>query len=240
MSCDAAALWKWLKSLTSLYTLICYLLVGAISYHHLEGWSYADSTYFLVVTMTTVGFGDFCPESPEGRLFTCVYALLGITVVFHTLSPVVDFFLKRIDMVEKWAFTRLEQMGMVQRGADVTSVEELAAASSRINYCRQYMLALMGPLIVLIFGVISTAALEQLSWIDALYLTIITMTTIGYGDLTPSTTLTKIGTALFLPVAVVSLANGITRLTMTHLRRKIREIDQGKVTTSNRLGASLR
>ena len=41
-------------------------------------------------TSTTVGFGDICPESAAGKLFTCAYALVGMTLIVSSLSPLVD------------------------------------------------------------------------------------------------------------------------------------------------------
>ena len=44
-------------------------------YGQLEGWDAPDTVYFSsVVTSTSVGFGNLCPETPAGRLFTCLYA----------------------------------------------------------------------------------------------------------------------------------------------------------------------
>ena len=37
-----------------------------------------DSFYFSVVTLATVGYGDFTPQTDAGKLFTAVYVLVGI------------------------------------------------------------------------------------------------------------------------------------------------------------------
>ena len=34
-------------------------LFPAIMFHFYEGWSYFDSIYFTIITLTTIGFGDF-------------------------------------------------------------------------------------------------------------------------------------------------------------------------------------
>jgi len=111
----------------------------------------------------------------------------------------------------------------------MSSVEALSGGAANVNYCRHYCLALIGPLFVMIVGVILARTLEAHSWVDSIYWTIVTMTTIGYGDITPHTDAMKVATVIFVPVAVVSLANGITRVQMTNLRRKIRETDQAKI-----------
>jgi hypothetical protein len=57
------------------------LLIGTVVYHWLEGWNYLDSLYFCVITLATVGYGDFHPTTPEARLFTIVYVINGIGIL---------------------------------------------------------------------------------------------------------------------------------------------------------------
>ena len=57
------------------------LLGGVLAYHWLEGWSYLDALYFCVVSLATVGYGDFTPTTPIGRLFTIFYLINGIAIL---------------------------------------------------------------------------------------------------------------------------------------------------------------
>ena len=45
-----------------------------MAYSYLEDWSPLDTAYFLTVEATTVGYGDFCPETVLGKLFTTMCA----------------------------------------------------------------------------------------------------------------------------------------------------------------------
>jgi len=56
------------------------LLIGTVFYVRAEGWSVLDALYFCVVTLATVGYGDFAPRTPIGKLFTIVYILIGAGV----------------------------------------------------------------------------------------------------------------------------------------------------------------
>lgn len=57
------------------------LLSGTLFYHYFEGWSYIDSIYFCVITLATVGYGDFHPVTDIGKIFTIIYIFLGIGVI---------------------------------------------------------------------------------------------------------------------------------------------------------------
>lgn len=71
-----------------LITTILIVLTGSIFYHFVEGWSYIDSLYFSVVTLTTIGYGDFSPQTDAGKIFTIVYILTGIGMILSFINTV--------------------------------------------------------------------------------------------------------------------------------------------------------
>ena len=72
-------------ALTSIFTLIG---IGTISFKIIEDWTWIQSFYFSVTTLTTVGFGDLHPTSDGSRLFTAIYILIGVTIVFGSLGVI--------------------------------------------------------------------------------------------------------------------------------------------------------
>ena len=70
----------------ALLYVLAYHAVGILVYGHLEDWGPLDTSYFLTVTATTVGYGDLTPSSDAGKAFTVVYALLGVFLVFDVLT----------------------------------------------------------------------------------------------------------------------------------------------------------
>ncbi|KYG37989.1 transporter [Bacillus gaemokensis] len=53
------------------------------SFHStVEGLRIIDALYFSVVTLTTVGYGDFSPQTDFGKIFTIFYICIGIGLVF--------------------------------------------------------------------------------------------------------------------------------------------------------------
>ena len=57
------------------------LLLGTLVYHWIEGWNLLDSLYFCVISLATIGFGDFTPTTQFGRAFTIVYVINGIVIL---------------------------------------------------------------------------------------------------------------------------------------------------------------
>ncbi|MEL6590165.1 MAG: potassium channel family protein [Bacteroidota bacterium] len=69
-------------------TLLGWIGVGTILFHRLESWTYIQSFYFSVVTVTTVGYGDLSPSSDISRLFTAIYILIGVSIGIVTLGVI--------------------------------------------------------------------------------------------------------------------------------------------------------
>lgn len=62
------------------------IVAGAVGFRLLEGFSWLDSFYTSVQTVTTVGFGDLTPISRGGRLFAIVLMITGAGTVLYSLS----------------------------------------------------------------------------------------------------------------------------------------------------------
>jgi len=64
------------------------LATGTVFYHGLEKWGWLDSFYFSVTTLTTVGYGDFSPQTTGGKIFTIVYIFMGVGVILGFINAV--------------------------------------------------------------------------------------------------------------------------------------------------------
>lgn len=68
-------------------TLIA-IVSGTGFYAIVEGMRLVDALYFSVATLTTVGYGDFTPETDAGKLFTVAYVLAGVGILLSFITAV--------------------------------------------------------------------------------------------------------------------------------------------------------
>jgi potassium channel subfamily K, other eukaryote len=67
---------------TALLAVGAYLAVGVLAYHvWLEKWPIVDALYFSCVCFSTVGYGDLCPTTAMGKVFTCLFGFSGIALL---------------------------------------------------------------------------------------------------------------------------------------------------------------
>jgi voltage-gated potassium channel len=84
---------------------------------------------------------------------------------------------------------------------------------------RHKIFSLLAVVFVLLIGSsIMYSHLEGWSFIDSLYFSTVTMTTIGYGDLTPSTPTSKLFTIFFVLSGVAVMLYTLSTLGMYYLR----------------------
>jgi len=72
--------------ITSLIVFLLIVSLGAYAYHTVEGWNRLDSVYFVVVTITTIGYGDLVPQTNTGKVFTMFFSFFGIAMALYFLS----------------------------------------------------------------------------------------------------------------------------------------------------------
>lgn len=88
--------------------LLGFIVVGTFVYHYTEGWSWMDSYYFAVMTLSTVGYGDFNPKTTFSKIFTILYVLGGLGILLNFVT----------------VFYEYREMGMKRVSKKVTDAEK--------------------------------------------------------------------------------------------------------------------
>lgn len=66
------------------------LAMGTVGYHVVEDWGWFDSFYMALTSLTTVGYQELYPLTNNGRIFTSVLLIVGVTVVFASIGIMGD------------------------------------------------------------------------------------------------------------------------------------------------------
>ena len=78
------SIWAGLKDreFRALFIWVVLVIVGGtLFYMRVEHWRMLDALYFTIITLTTVGYGDFAPQTDTGKIFTMVYIFVGISLI---------------------------------------------------------------------------------------------------------------------------------------------------------------
>ncbi len=65
---------------------LCVIATGVVGFAMFEGWSFLDSFFMTVITITTVGYSEIHPLSTAGREFTIFLIVAGLATIFYTTT----------------------------------------------------------------------------------------------------------------------------------------------------------
>ncbi|UCD08015.1 MAG: potassium channel protein [Dehalococcoidales bacterium] len=71
--------------------LVATIAIGTIGYEIIEGWSFLDSIYMTITTITTVGYREVHPLSDGGRIFSIFLILGGMGGAFYALTGIITY-----------------------------------------------------------------------------------------------------------------------------------------------------
>jgi voltage-gated potassium channel len=86
------------KTSDRLYALVliaCVIVVGTLGFAYFEGWSLFQALYTTIITVTTVGYGDFTPQTQSGQIFAIFFTLSAIGIASYAFSTMAAFVINR-------------------------------------------------------------------------------------------------------------------------------------------------
>ena len=94
------------KYVTSGLALIMILFIyGIVGSHFIMGLNLIDSIYYAVVTMTTVGYGDYFPHTGIQKIFATTLALAGVALLAYVFNILLTAFQEQMSRYSKGART---------------------------------------------------------------------------------------------------------------------------------------
>ena len=140
-----------------------------------------DAVYYVIVTISTVGYGDFSPTKPGTRAVALIMIFSGTIFIFPLLSAGVAYL---SDHVTKWGRDMLGRLFPLKHvDVDGDGQSDYAVPQHYAAYYFQNLLPsfALNLLVQLTFSLIFVAV-SDVDFGTATYHCMVTATTVGYGD----------------------------------------------------------
>ncbi|OMO64104.1 hypothetical protein CCACVL1_22035 [Corchorus capsularis] len=210
----------------AIFLLSIYLLLGVGIYSFnrdefsgIETHPVVDALYFCIVTMCTIGYGDIAPLTPATKIFACVFVLVGFGFIDILLSGVVNYVL---DLQENMILTGI-QMEKSREGFSARNyIVDVEKGRMRIRL--KVGLALGVVVLCIGVGALMLCFLENLDWIDSVYLSVMSVTTVGYGDRAFKTLPGRLFAGVWLLISTLAVARAFLYLAEARVDKRHRRI----------------
>ncbi|XP_068336814.1 two-pore potassium channel 3-like [Pyrus communis] len=195
-----------------------------------------DALYFIVVTLCTIGYGDIVPDTTGTKLFTCFFILVGFGFIDILLNGLVVYICDRqesvlLSTIDETKFNHMIQTYMIDK------------EKGRMRIRIKVGLALGVVIGCIAIGTIAVHFLEKISWVDSFYLSVTSVTTVGYGDFGFQTIAGRCFAIIWLLVSTLAVARAFLYLTELRIDKRNRRIAkwvlQKEITLRDLLAADL-
>lgn len=194
------------KSLTKVLLFLgTYCFIACLVFAPLEGWPWGDCVYFAIVTLTTVGYGDFSPKRTDSRIILMILVLTALIVVATSIGEFLEQLVTAEIKNEKTRKLLRLKHDNIEVG--IFDKDNLSRA-----WIWKLMMNILGIAVLLGTTALSSTLLMGQPWIDALYFSFVTLTTIGYGDVVPQHGGSKIVVSIICLVGVPAFAMCLGRV----------------------------
>ncbi|KAG2330930.1 hypothetical protein Bca52824_002110 [Brassica carinata] len=210
----------------AIFLLIVYLTLGVSIYsfnrdHYsgIETHPVVDALYFCIVTMCTIGYGDIAPLTPWTKIFAVVFVLFGFGFLDILLSGVVNYVL---DLQESMILTGI-QMGSSRSQHRFSAKDYIIDfEKGRMRIRMKVFLALCVVVLCIGVGALVLHFVEELDLVDSVYLSVMSVTTVGYGDRAFKTLQGRLFAAAWLLVSTLAVARAFLYLAEARIDRRHR------------------
>lgn len=98
---------KSLNVVTLIVTLFGVVAAGTVFFRLVEGWSWIDSYFFTVVTISTVGYGQLVPATVLGKIGTTVFIFFGLGIFAVAIQQFGLYAMRKREEHTEWLIGRL-------------------------------------------------------------------------------------------------------------------------------------
>ncbi|XP_028753156.1 two-pore potassium channel 3-like [Neltuma alba] len=196
--------------------LVIYLSLGVVIYslnrHNFTGSEtnpVVDALYYCVVTMCTIGYGDITPTSTATKLFSILFSLVGFGFIDILLCGMV---IHVLDLQESHLLKTMKRSYVID------------AKKGRMRIRMKVALALLVVVLCIGVGVCVMHYVEKLTWVDSFYLSVMSVTTVGYGDQAFKSFSGRIFAAIWLLLSTLAVARAFLYLAEARVDKRNRRM----------------
>ncbi|RDX63336.1 Two-pore potassium channel 3, partial [Mucuna pruriens] len=195
-----------------------------------------DAVYFTMVTLCTIGYGDIVPDSTFTKIFTCGFILVGFGFVGFLLNALVAYV---CDTQEAFLLSMMDE----NRYKKILRTYMVDEEKGRMRIRTKVCLALTVVIVCIAIGTVTLHSVEHLNWDDSIYLSITSVTTVGYGDYSIRTVTGRCFAIIWLLVSTLAVTRAFIYLTEYSIHKRNRKMAkwvlQKKITLSDLAAADL-
>lgn len=211
----------------SFVLLLVYLLFGVLIYSFnrddfvaKETHPVVDALYFCIVTMCTIGYGDITPNSTTTKVFSILFVLVGFGFVDILLSGMVSYVL---DLQESYLLRGVKKDHVGEKKEHKNSYI-IDWKKGRMRIRMKVGLALGVVVLCIGVGVGVMHFVERLGWLDSFYLSVMSVTTVGYGDRAFKSMPGRIFASIWLLVSTLAVARAFLYLAEARVDKRHRKM----------------
>jgi len=232
---------------------IAWFLLGLYMYtsrgwgDKMEPYTVVQSCYLMAQIITTVGYGDLTPAQPSGFMFTTMYVLTAVVTFTSLVSVVADAVQKSQEQILK---KTVGSIGFNNRRKNPNNPAPLGGLEPRTQGRPEHFRKrlsekwqtgwlrpdtkafLMSALLWFAFVLIGTFffalyGVEEKTLCEAFYMSVITLTTVGFGDKHPVSSSGQIFATFWMLLGVSAYGNMVARFSARFMARDntIRKLD---------------
>ncbi|GKU92496.1 hypothetical protein SLEP1_g6210 [Rubroshorea leprosula] len=178
---------------------------------------YCICRWFCIVTMCTIRYGDITHNSVATKLFSILFVLVGFGFIDILLSGMVSYVL---DLQESDLLRTVKhEAGKKDPKSYIIDVKK-----GRMRIRMKVGLALGVVILCIGIGVGGMHFVEKLGWLDAFYLSVMSVTTVGYGDRAFKTLPGRIFASIWLLVSTLAVARAFLYLAEARVDKRHRKM----------------
>jgi len=187
---------------------ILYVSIGTYIFMRMEPWSSKESMFFIITTLTTIGFGNRAPKNDHSRLFIILYSIGGMAILAYTISVISEVlkenvmvsFQTQLTMFREKRYERIicsNDADKVNANGDAVlnlndfddeeEERKIVLNDQKQMAKKQFLFAIVIMISFWVGGALTFYYTENWSLIEATYFCFISFSTIGFGDLVPTT-----------------------------------------------------